>query len=53
MQSVNVSIINDAILENSEMFFGLLTAINQPVMLAPDRANVTITEDPADSKCAN
>ena len=45
LNSVAVNIINDDIHEDSETFLGLLTAPGQPVILNPDTAVVTITDD--------
>ena len=42
---VSVNIIDDEIHEDSENFFGVLTAPGQPAILNPDRAVVMITDD--------
>ena len=46
-ESVFVSILNDSLFEDSETFFGLLSASSLPpnVRLAPTRANATILDD--------
>ena len=49
-QPVIIMIENDDILENDETFFGNLEAIDQGVIVAPQRAAITIVEDNADSK---
>ena len=45
VNSVPVTIFNDDIHEDSETFLGTLSATGQPVILNPDRAVVTITDD--------
>ena len=42
---VSVKIIDDDIHEDSENFFGVLTAPGQPAILNPYRAVVTIVDD--------
>lgn len=49
-QPVIIMIENDDVLENDETFFGNLEAIDQGVIVAPQRAAITIVEDNADSK---
>ena len=45
-QCVNVSIVNDDILENTENFFASVTTTVQNVFINPARAEVEIREDP-------
>ena len=47
---VDVSIVDDDILEATENFFGDLTTTDPAVTLNPDRAQVDINEDPNDGK---
>lgn len=47
-QCVNVTIVNDDILENIENFFANLTTIVSNILLEPDRAEIQIREDPTD-----
>ena len=49
-EEVTVTIFNDDIVENDEMFAGVLSTIDRAVILGPDRASVQITEDPNDCK---
>ena len=46
---VNVTIVNDGILEGAENFFSTLTTTDLDVILLPDEADVVINEDPDDS----
>lgn len=48
VQEVQITIVNDDITETIENFEGLLSTIDPAVILAPDRANVAITD--TDSK---
>ena len=48
--SVNVSIVNDDRVEDSEYFFGNLRGTAELVTASPDMANVTIIEDSSDSE---
>ena len=47
---MNVPIINDDILEDTENFFASLTTTDSGVTLNPDRAQVDIIEDPDDGE---
>ena len=49
---MNVSIVDDPILENTEGFFARLTSVDSAVTLDPERSqvNVFISEDPNDGK---
>ena len=47
---MNVTIVDDDIVEDTEDFFGSLTTTDSAVFLDPDRAQVIITEDPTDRK---
>ena len=47
---MNVSIVDDNILEDTEVFFGSLTSTDLATVLNPDRTEVQIVEDSADSK---
>ena len=42
---VSVNIVDDDIHEDSENFFGILTAPGQPAILNPDRRLITIMDD--------
>ena len=46
---VNVTIVNDDILEGAENFFSTLTTTDLDVILLPNEAQVVINEDPDDS----
>ncbi len=48
---VNVTIINDEIVENDETFSAVLDAQGMPVDVSPDTATITIIEDTTDSEC--
>ena len=47
---VEVTVMNDDILEDGEFFFAALTTTDPDVFLNPDEARVVITEDATDSK---
>ncbi len=44
-QTVRITIIDDAILEHDESFFGKLTATDPAVTVDPNQAEATIIED--------
>ncbi len=46
VQQVFVSIVNDDIFENIEMFFANLVSFDPAVIVAPSRAEISISEDP-------
>lgn len=48
--SVRVVIVNDAIVEGDETFFGFLDNQRQSVIINPAIATVVITDDPSNSK---
>ena len=50
IRCVNVSIIDDDILEDTESFYGTLITADSAVLLNPDRAEVLIIKDPNDGK---
>ena len=50
---VNVSIVDDEILEDTENFFGTLTTTDSAVLLIPDEAEVEIIEDPDEGENNN
>ena len=47
---VDVTIVDDSIVENTENFFGNLMTLDPGVRLSPDRAEIQIFEDPNDGK---
>ena len=46
---VNVSIVDDNVLEGTESFFGSLTTADTATVLNPNRTDVQIFEDSSDS----
>ena len=47
---MDVIIVDDSIVENTENFFGNLMTADPGVRLSPDQAEVQIFEDPNDGK---
>ena len=53
VQIVNVSVVNDDTLENTEMFTAMLTAVPRSMVMigAADTATATITDDDSKPQC--